>query len=201
MSTGKTEKMLLKSRGYAYEHGEKAGRLLAHQLKSQFVSQQISQIRKPNGDLTIDLGEINETFTSFYSNLYTSEATSDRTDMEHFFCDLEAPSIKVTDKTKTELPLQLSEIINAIMAMQSGKTPGPDGYPIEFFKTFSKKLSPILLEMFMDSISRGSLPQTLTEASIILLLKPGKENTECGSYRPISLLNSDVKKLKLLPYA
>ena len=187
--------MLLKSRGYAYEHGEKAGRLLAHQLKSQSVSQQISQIRKPNGDLTIDPGEINETFTSFYSNLYTSEATSDRTDMEHFFCDLEAPSIKVTDKTKTELPLQLSEIINAIMAMQSGKTPGPDGYPIEFFKTFSKKLSPILLEMFMDSISRGSLPQTLTEASIILLLKPGKENTECGSYRPISLLNSDVKIL------
>ena len=49
--------------------------------------------------------------------------------------------------------------------------------------------------MFMDSISRGSLPQTLTEASIILLLKPGKENTECGSYRPISLLNSDVKIL------
>ena len=54
---------LLKSRGYAYEHGEKAGRLLAHQLKAESVSQQIPQIRKPNGDLTTEPGEINETFT------------------------------------------------------------------------------------------------------------------------------------------
>ena len=49
--------------------------------------------------------------------------------------------------------------------------------------------------MFNDSLSRGSLPQTLTEASITLLLKPGKVNTECGSYRPISLLNTDLKIL------
>ena len=45
------------------------------------------------------------------------------------------------------------------------------------------------------TLSHGSLPQTLTEASITLLLKPGKASTECGSYRPISLLNCDVKIL------
>lgn len=49
--------------------------------------------------------------------------------------------------------------------------------------------------MFNDSLSRGSLPQTLTEASITLLLKRGKDSTEYGSYRPISLLNCDVKIL------
>ena len=52
--------------------------------------------------------------------------------------------------------------------------------------TFSKKLSAILLEMFMDSLSLGSLPQTLIEALIILLLKPGKDNSGkdgSGSYR------------------
>lgn len=49
--------------------------------------------------------------------------------------------------------------------------------------------------MFNESLSHASLPQTLTEASIILLLKPGKDNTACGSYRPISLLNCDVKIL------
>ena len=49
--------------------------------------------------------------------------------------------------------------------------------------------------MFNDSLSYESLPRTLTEASIIFLLKPGKDGRECGSYRPISLLNSDVKIL------
>ncbi len=38
LSTKKTERLLLKSHGYAYEHGEKAGRLLACQLKCQAVS-------------------------------------------------------------------------------------------------------------------------------------------------------------------
>lgn len=46
--------------------------------------------------------------------------------------------------------------------------------------------------MFNDTFTHGSLPKTLTEASIILLLKPGKDCTDC---RPISLLNCDVKIL------
>lgn len=79
--------------------------------------------------------------------------------------------------------------------MQNGNAPGPDGYPIEFYKKFSDKLLTILLNMLNDSLFHGSLPQTLTEASITLLLKPGKDSTKCVSYRPISLLNCDVKIL------
>lgn len=168
LSTKKTERLLLKSRGYFYEHGEKAGRLLAQQLKRQAVSRQIPQIRKPNDELTIDPEEINETFVTFYSKLYKSESTNDNIDMEYFFNNLQSPTISTVHKTETELPLRQSEIINAIMAMRSGKSPGPDGYPIEFFKTFSNKLSVLLLDMFNDSLSRGSLPQTLTEPSITL---------------------------------
>lgn len=70
--------------------------------------------------------------------------------------------------------------------MQSAKSSIPDEYPIKFFKTFSK----ILLDMFNDSLAHGSLPHILTEASIALLFKSGKNNKECGS-----LLNCDVKIL------
>lgn len=38
LSTNKTEWYLLRSKGYIYEHGERAGRLLAHQLKSKAAS-------------------------------------------------------------------------------------------------------------------------------------------------------------------
>lgn len=51
LSTEKTERLLLKSRGYTYEHGDKAGRLLAHQLKCS-AAQQIPQIQKNDGELT-----------------------------------------------------------------------------------------------------------------------------------------------------
>lgn len=76
--------------------------------------------------------------------------------------------------------------------MQSGKTAGPDGYSAEFLKKFHHKLSKMLLEMFVDSLSQESLSWTLTEASIIFLLKPGKNSLDWGSYCPISLFNTDV---------
>lgn len=79
--------------------------------------------------------------------------------------------------------------------MQSNKAPGPDGFPIEYFKTFIGKLAPLLLLMFNEALERGSLLPTLTQATIALLLKKDKDPTSCGSYRPLSLLNADVKVL------
>lgn len=79
--------------------------------------------------------------------------------------------------------------------MQSGKCPGPDGFPTDFFKQFSSLLSPQLGATLSNSCKQGSLPQSFSEACITLIAKKGKDPTECASYRPISLLNTDVKIL------
>lgn len=50
-----------------------------------------------------------------------------------------------------------------------------------------------LLNMLEESLEKGELPLTLRNALITLILKPGKPPTKCESYRPISLINSDVK--------
>lgn len=81
----KTERMLLKLQGFMYEHGEKSGRLLSHQLKRKASEQHIPNIKNNNGSLTADPLEINHTFQTFYSNLYTSEAPADHTNMSVFF--------------------------------------------------------------------------------------------------------------------
>lgn len=79
--------------------------------------------------------------------------------------------------------------------MNSGKSPGSDGYPVEFYKTFSDQLAPLLLEMFNHSFKQGTLPPTLMQASISLIFKKGKDPLNCASYRPILLLPVDVKIL------
>ena len=49
--------------------------------------------------------------------------------------------------------------------------------------------------MFNDSFECGTLPPSLREANISLILKKGKCPEDCASYRPILLLNVDLKIL------
>lgn len=71
---------------------------------------------------------------------------------------------------KLELDVTNSEVIDSIGSMQSGKAPGPDSFP-EFFKKFPEQLAPILLSVFRESLSSQSLPPTMREATISLILK------------------------------
>lgn len=104
--------------------------------------------------------KINTSFNSFYRQLYISESPSDETQMDAFFQKLDLPSVSPNDNQTLHAPLTLPEIKEAISSMNSGKSPGPDGYPVEFYKRFSNQLTPLLLEMFNYSHSHGSLPAT-----------------------------------------
>lgn len=68
----------------------------------------------------------------------------------------------------------IEELADALKNMSSGKAPGPDGLPIEKYRTFSGKLLPHLLEMFNESYEKGILSQSLRSAVIPLILKAGK---------------------------
>ncbi len=50
-------------------------------------------------------------------------------------------------------------------------------------------------KMFGQAFENGELPHTLKGAIITLIPKKGKDLEEVGSYRPISLLNTDQKIL------
>lgn len=193
--TTEAEHLILRSRGSLYEHGDKAGRILANQLRAKQVSNQIIQIKDKIGTVVSDPVKINASFKSFYSHLYESESPSDETQMNTFFQKFDLPRVPANDNHILDAPLTILEIKEAITTMNSGKSPGPDGYPVEFFKKFSTQLAPLLLEMFNYSYRNGSLPTSLTQASISLIYKKGKDPLSCASYRPISLLPVDVKIL------
>ena len=77
---------------------------------------------------------------NFYSSLYKSETPKDQSKLTEFFDIINVPTISPEHKKDLDHPLQLQGISAAISALQSGKALGPDGFPIEFYKTFSTKI-------------------------------------------------------------
>lgn len=100
------------------------------------------------------------------------------------------------DWTYVHLERDISEveIQEAMSSLAVGKSPGIDGFSIDFFKAFLPKLIDPLKDMYAHYTETQCIPETLEQAMITLLLKPGKDPCLCGSYRPISLLNSDIRE-------
>lgn len=189
------ERQLRQCRQHFFEHGDKAGKLLAYQARAASSSRWISSIRSPTGEIVTDPAEINLVFSDYYARLYTSESPPINTTNLDLLNSLEYPTIDENTAKNLGDPITESEIQVAINSMNPGKSPGPDGFTVGFYKAFAPLLVPTLAQLFNDSFKVGCLPPTLSEASISLLLKKDKDPISCGSYRPISLLNVDFKIL------
>lgn len=175
-----------------YDQGESSGKLLAWRIKTLQNERAITEIETESGTTT-NPTEINRTFQKYYINLYTSETPDTNDDLASFLDQLSIPTLEEMVKEKLDSPIKKEELFEALSHMNGGKASGPSGLLIDIYKRFGEKLVPPLFDMLVESIEAEHLPPSLSNALITLILKPDKPHTKCGSYRPISLINSDAK--------
>ena len=147
------------------------------------------------GVLKYRLAEMLSIASNFYSDLYRNTDISDDNLLNSFLskvepinndagCDIEFVLCK---------DFTIEELWDAILSFVSGKSPGPDGLTIEFYKTCFSIIKYQLLAFF-NKIKNSEFVPSKVKAGLITLIPKG-DSTSCdiGNYRGITLNNVDLK--------
>ena len=81
-----------------------------------------------------------------------------------------------------DAPILAKEIADAINALPTGKSPGPDRLPCRFYKTFSETIALILHKVYEESIANNELHDTCLEGLISVLYKKGVKDDPRNYY-------------------
>ena len=128
-----------------YESGNKNGKLLYWLATGPKASPIIPFILDEKGEKHEKAIHIAQIFATYYKELYAKRPRS-RAEMERSIVwDFSLPTLTPSQAARLDLPITVDEINEATRAIKSGRTPGPDGLPDEFYRTFEDMLSLLLL--------------------------------------------------------
>ncbi len=128
------------------------------------------------------------------------------------FIRINVPYIKLRASkdqlSQLTLPVSNKEVLAVLKAFHRKRTsPGLDGIPYGYYIEHQEILVPILVKLANTMMDTGRLPYSMEKVLIKVLPKAGKDPLYVSNYRPIALLNTNLKIIssvinnRLLPVA
>lgn len=176
--------------------GERNSKYFFAMEKARYNRKCISRLSMPDGEISSNLKEILNEQKTFYKQLYDIReqlyeggtfAYLQRIDNQ------DTVRVRQQDRMVLEQEISKEEIWKAVQGLNAQKTPGIDGYGIEFFRTYWEELGDFMLELFQEIVRVKKLPLSARRSLISLMLKPEKDPLFLENWRPLNLLNTDYK--------
>lgn len=168
--------------------GDQNNKFFHKTVQAQNSSNAIRKIQLPTGHYTTDLDEIKSEAERFFREFlqqsplgYTGATLEDIQELIGFRC---------THETQNNLTREVSaeEIRSTLFKMPNDKSPGPDGYTVEFFKAAWSVVGADFTVAIQSFFIKGFLPKGVN-SSILTLIPKKTDAVEMRDYRPISCCN------------
>lgn len=177
-----------------YESGNKCGKLLAKAVRSHRLNTYIPHIISSSGQKKTTPTQIAKEFRDYYSSLYNLPVRPPNATMiNDYISAAQIPQISTATSIDLDDPITVEELRRAVGGMKPGKAPGSGGFTLQYYQSLLPLLAPHMVKMFNGLGEGALLPRDTLRAHISLIPKEGKDAAACGSYRPIYLLNVDLK--------
>ena len=106
---------------------------------------------------------------------------------------MQLPRLSDDDKENLEGELTIEECRHILKTFNFGKSPGEDGFTVEFYTKFFELLASDLVESLNTAYSRGELSISQRRGVVTLIPKADSDTLKLTNWRPITLLNVDYK--------
>ena len=178
--------VLLRSRARWIAEGEKISNYFCNLEKRHYVSKHMARIIDKGGNTLNKQEDILCEVQQFYKSLYAN------IDVEN--CEINnlvnnIPCLSDIDASELEGNITLDEATSALRNMKNNKSPGTDGFTVEFFKFFWKKIGIFVVRALNASFKKGEMSSVQKEGMITCIPKGDKPREYVQNWRPISLLN------------
>lgn len=186
----KLEGMIVRSRAKWQAEGERPSRYFLHLENRHCTNKAITSIKKENGQTITEQKEMLQEVKSFYQRLYASR--EDELCRSVNLDDLvgnDVPKLNKSESDKLEGKITEAEALSVLKLMKTNKSPGSDGFSVEFFKMFWEDLASFVVRSANYSLEKGEMSISQRQGIIVCIPKEGKSKDELKNWRPISLLN------------
>ena len=188
----KMEGVRVRSRAKWVEEGEKPTSYFCNLENRNFVSKCMTSLISHKNKLIKTQSDILNEAKLFFKKLYSSQNTT-QVDLHNVLKDFEVPKLEDNVKLTLEGPITYDDMLNSLKNMANNKSPGPDGFTVEFYKFFWKDIGEFLVRAINDSFTKGELSVTQKQGVITCIPKGDKDKLLLKNWRPISLLNTSYK--------
>ncbi len=177
------------------EFNEKNSSYFANLEKRNYKRKTITNLFV-NEQLINDPNIIRKEQELFYKELYSSKMTD--SNIEAQYLEQSTPHVDEEKKEMCDKDIDILELGQALKALPNGKTPGSDGFGVDFYKFFWGSIKELVFDSLTYSLERGELSVEQRRGMITLIPKKDKDTRYLKNWRPISLLNTDYKILTKL---
>ena len=146
-----------------------------------------------NGSEVSSQTEINNELHNFYKNLYSNHCTTSSAELANMLSDLDLKVLNQIEKNHCKSFLTEEEHYKTLMEMNEDSSPGNDGLTVEFYKFFWNEIKYTYMASLIDGKLKGVMSISQRQALIKLIEKKDKDKLKVKNWRPISLLNVDLK--------
>ena len=184
----RTRGVIIRSRLRWYEEGERSTAYFFGLEKRQYNEKNIKRLVLEDGSEIRDTNSILKEQCKFYRKLY--ERNDDRIDKWMESIPLEnRKQLNEEEKSGLEGPITFQEMSTALKNMPNNKSPGTDGFTVEFFKFFWKDIGYLVLHSINEAYEHGEMSTVQKQGVITCIPKQHKDRALLKNWRPITLLN------------